>query len=47
MEIVKFDVSKCQSVLKKFAEKLRECDEVKAAEAVESVAKALPIYIVK
>ena len=47
METVEFDINKCLAVLKNFAEKLRACEEVKAAEAVEAVVKSLPFYVVK
>ena len=47
METVNFDMNKCLAVTKNFAEKLRNCGEIKAAQAVESVIKFLPTYIVK
>ena len=45
--MVTFNLEKFTRVLKRFAEHLRDFNEIKAAEAVETIIKALKLYVVK
>ena len=45
--MVLFNVEKFKRVLENFAEKLSNYGEVKAAEAVKSIIKSLPLYVEK
>ena len=45
--MVNFDLDKCTEVANNFARHLREFNEIKAAEAIESFIKALSTYVVE